>query len=137
MESPWHHQDVLYFLFKKCWHQRKSSWYEIKYFYKFFQNFLIKGQNHFYLYFLPRYSNLKMVHFWENLVKFDFKRLTSAKIIRIYKNPKLIKRICGIQSKENSFLSEFSNSFGDIETLSKSHHIKIKEIFTPVSLLSE
>ena len=47
-------------------------------------------------------------------------------------NLKLIKRICSVESKENSFLSEFSDCFGEIGTLNKTHHIEIKENFTPV-----
>ena len=47
-------------------------------------------------------------------------------------NLKLIKRICSVDSKENSFLSEFSDCFGEIGTLNKAHHIEIKEKFTPV-----
>ena len=34
--------------------------------------------------------------------------------------------------KENSFLSEFSDCFGEIGTLNKAHHIEIKENFAPV-----
>ena len=48
------------------------------------------------------------------------------------KNLELIKHICSIELKENSFLSEFSDCFGEIGTLNKTHHIKIKEDFTPV-----
>ena len=47
-------------------------------------------------------------------------------------NLKLIKRICSVESKENSFLSEFSDCFGEIGTLNKTHHIEIKGNFTPV-----
>ena len=50
-----------------------------------------------------------------------------------YKNLKLIKRICSVESNENSFLSEFSDFFwGGIGTLDKTHHIEIKEDFTSV-----
>ena len=51
-----------------------------------------------------------------------------------YKNLKLIKRICSVESYENSFLSEFSDFFwgGGIGTLDKTHHIEIKEDFTSV-----
>ena len=45
---------------------------------------------------------------------------------------KLIKRIRSVESKENSILSGFSDCFGEIGTLSKTHHIEIKENFTPV-----
>ena len=47
------------------------------------------------------------------------------------KNLKLIKHICSVKSKENSFLSEFSDCFAEIGTLNKAHHIEIKESFTP------
>ena len=47
-------------------------------------------------------------------------------------NLKLIKRIRSVESKENSILSGFSDCFGEIVTLSKTHHIEIKENFTPV-----
>ena len=44
---------------------------------------------------------------------------------------KLIKRIWSAELKENSFLSEFSDCFGEKGILNKSHHIEIKEV-TPV-----
>ena len=47
-------------------------------------------------------------------------------------NLKLIKCICSIESKENSFPSEFSDCFREIGTLNKTNHIKIKEDFNPV-----
>ena len=47
-------------------------------------------------------------------------------------NLKLIKRICSVESKENLFLFEFSDCFGEIGTLNKTHHIEIKGNFTPV-----
>ena len=58
----------------------------------------------------------------------------SVPILRLElgENLKLIKRICCVESKENSFLYEFSDCFGEIETLNKTHHINIKESFTPV-----
>ena len=43
-----------------------------------------------------------------------------------------MKRISSVESKEISFLSEFSDCFGEIWTLSKTQHIEIKEYFTPV-----
>ena len=50
-------------------------------------------------------------------------------------NLKLIKSICSVESTESSFLSEFSDCFREIETLNKTHHIDIKENFTPVVTL--
>ena len=47
-------------------------------------------------------------------------------------NLKLIKRIYSVELKENLFLSEFSDCFGEIGTLNKTHHIENKENFTPV-----
>ena len=47
-------------------------------------------------------------------------------------NLKLIKHICSVEFKENSFLSKFSDCFGEIGALNKTHHIEIKENFTPV-----
>ena len=52
--------------------------------------------------------------------------------VELCENLKLIKLICSVESKENSFLSEFSDCFGEIGTLNKTHHIEIKENFTPV-----
>ena len=49
-----------------------------------------------------------------------------------WENLKFIKRICSVESKENSFLSEFSDCFEEIGTLNKTHHIEIKENLTPV-----
>ena len=48
------------------------------------------------------------------------------------KNLKLIKRICSIESKENSFPFEFSDCFGEIGTLRNTCQIEIKENLTPV-----
>ena len=48
------------------------------------------------------------------------------------RNLKLIKRSCSIKSKENLFPSEFSDCFAEIATLNNTHHIEIKENFTPV-----
>ena len=45
-------------------------------------------------------------------------------------NLKLMKRISSVELKEISFLSEFSNCFGEIWTLNKTHYIEIKENFT-------
>ena len=52
-------------------------------------------------------------------------------------NLKVIKRICSVESKENLLLSEFSDCFGEIGTLNKTHHIEIKENFTQLSLQSD
>ena len=51
-------------------------------------------------------------------------------------NLKFIKRICSVESKENWFLSAFSDCFGEIGTLNKTHHIEIKGNFTQLSLPS-
>ena len=45
-------------------------------------------------------------------------------------NLKLLKRICSVELKENSFLSEFSDCFEEIGTLNKTRRIEIKENFT-------
>ena len=50
-------------------------------------------------------------------------------------NLKLIKHICSVESKENSFTPEFSDRFWETGTLNKTNHIKIKEKFTPVVTL--
>ena len=50
--------------------------------------------------------------------------------LKLCENLKLIK--CSVESKENPFLSEFSDCFGEIGTLNKTHHIEIKENFPPV-----
>ena len=42
------------------------------------------------------------------------------------------KRICSVESKENLFPSEFSDCFGETQTLNKNYHIEIKENFTRV-----
>ena len=47
-------------------------------------------------------------------------------------NLKLIKCICSVESKKNSFLFEFSDCFREIGTLNKTHHIEIKENLTSV-----
>ena len=52
--------------------------------------------------------------------------------LELCENLKLIKCICSIKLKENSFLSEFSDCFGEIGTLNKTHHIEIKKNFTPI-----
>ena len=41
------------------------------------------------------------------------------------KNLKLIKRICSAELKENSFLSEFLDCFGEIGTLNETYHIEV------------
>ena len=46
-----------------------------------------------------------------------------------------MKRIYSVESKENSFLSEFSDCFGEIGTLNKTHHIAIKDNFIAVVTL--
>ena len=48
---------------------------------------------------------------------------------------KLMRRICSVESKENSFLSEFSDCFGEIGALNKTHHIVIKDNFIAVVTL--
>ena len=53
-------------------------------------------------------------------------------VLESCKNIKIIKRICSVESKENSFLPEFSDSFGEIGTLNNTYQIKIKENFIPV-----
>ena len=52
-------------------------------------------------------------------------------------NLKVIKRICSVESKENPFLSEFSDCFGQIRTLNKTHNIEIKKTLPQLSLPSD
>ena len=52
-------------------------------------------------------------------------------------NLKLIKSICSVESTESSFLSEFSDCFGEIETLNKTHHMTLKKILPQLSLPSD
>ena len=51
--------------------------------------------------------------------------------LQLCENLKLIKHIYSVKLKENLFLSEFLDCFGEIGTLNKIHHIEIKENFTP------
>ena len=44
----------------------------------------------------------------------------------------LIKGISAINVRNEQFLSEFSDCFGEIGTLKNTHHIEIKDIVTPV-----
>ena len=53
-------------------------------------------------------------------------------VLESCENIKIIKRICSVESKENSFLSELSDSFGEIGTLNNTYQIEIKENFIPV-----
>ena len=51
--------------------------------------------------------------------------------LELCENLKPIKRICSVELKESSILSEFSDCFGEVATLNKTHNIEIKENFTP------
>ena len=44
----------------------------------------------------------------------------------------LIKRISAVNVRDEKFLSEFSDCFGEIETLKNIHNIEIKDNVTPV-----
>lgn len=55
--------------------------------------------------------------------------------LELCKNLKLIKCICRVESKESSFSSEFSDCFGEIGNLNKTHHIEMKGNFTAVVIL--
>ena len=58
--------------------------------------------------------------------------MSTHSCIRIVRKFKNYQRICSVESKENSFLPEFSDSFGEIGTLNNTYQIEIKENFTPV-----
>ena len=61
-------------------------------------------------------------------MSFLFVNMKSVPILRLQlcENLQLIKPICSTELKENSFLSEYSDCFGEIGTLIKTYHIKIR-----------